>query len=265
MVSNPEETHWAAASGDIRNTGPGQQSRPPGTSILAGNSVSEPLSALSLEHVPSLSHCSSRLSRARPEPDGSLAGGGQDEYGCSHPQADRGSQEDHGPGSREEACRFGSNQPEGRRSCGSPGQAQQAAYCFQNYSGLSRVKAVIEPPCTGQALPCELRISRLGQSQTRGRPQLSAQGLGLRLQQGQDRQGVLNTGVRYPHSSPEPHGLPSIGRSSRLGRVTLPSTGPCGGGVTRPAGCFLALGSHCPITRGRESSWQSVSGSSFQV
>ena len=30
-------------------------------------------------------------------------------------------------------------------------------------------------------------------------------------------------------------------------------------------GCSLALGSRCPVTRGRESSWQSVSESSFQV
>jgi len=31
---------------------------------------------------------------------------------------------------------------------------------------------------------------------------MSAQGLRLRLQQGQDRQGLLNTGVDSPHSSP---------------------------------------------------------------
>src|SRR4051794_10582328 len=59
--------------------------------------------AVPLQHVPSLSLCGRRLSRARLERDGSLAGGGADEYEGWHPHADRGSQEDHGPVSREEA------------------------------------------------------------------------------------------------------------------------------------------------------------------
>jgi len=38
---------------------------------------------------------------------------------------------------------------------------------------------------------CELSHFRLGQPQNRAGPQLSAQGLTLRLQRGQDRQGLL--------------------------------------------------------------------------
>src|SRR5689334_6018646 len=53
-------------------------------------------SAVSLGHVPSLAHSGSRLSRARLERDGSLAGGRRDASGCPLAQADRDSQEDHG-------------------------------------------------------------------------------------------------------------------------------------------------------------------------
>ena len=58
----------------------------------------------------------------------SLAGGGQDEQGGCHLQADRGSQEEPCPGGREEACGFGSNQTGRRRSCRSRGHAEQALY-----------------------------------------------------------------------------------------------------------------------------------------
>jgi len=43
-------------------------------------------------------------------------------------------------------------------------------------------------------LCCELSNFRVGQSQARDHPQLSAQGLTLRLQQGDDREGLLSTG-----------------------------------------------------------------------
>ena len=60
--------------------------------------------------------------------------------------------------------------------------------------GLYRVKAEIDSSCTGSC-DASYRIFRLGQPQTRDGPQLSAQGLRLRLQQGHDRQGLLSAGV----------------------------------------------------------------------
>src|SRR5581483_9745322 len=84
--------------------------------------------AVPLVHVPPLSLCSGRRSRAPLERDCSPAGGGQDEQGGG-PQADRGGQEELGPGGREEACGVGSDQPERRRSCRSPRHAEQAPHC----------------------------------------------------------------------------------------------------------------------------------------
>src|SRR5215468_9658053 len=177
--------------------------RPEHRSWRATPFPSQHTTAVPLNGVPSGAHYSSRLLRACLERDGSVAGGGPDEYGCSHSQTDRGSQEDHGPGSREEACHFGSNHPERRRSCRSPGHAEQAPYRFSEQQRPLPCKGGDRVPVQGQ-LPCELSNLRRPQSQTRGRPQLSAQGLSPRLQQGQDRQGLLSTSVATARRFTEP-------------------------------------------------------------
>jgi hypothetical protein len=67
---------------------------------------------------------------------------------------------------------------------------------LQQNGGLYSVKAEIDSACRGNCDAPSYRNFRLGRSQTRGRRRLSADGLRLLLQQGQDRQGVLNSGVR---------------------------------------------------------------------
>ena len=116
------------------------------------NSVSEPLDkrrTVSLVHVPSLSRCCGRRSRARLERDCSLAGGGQDEQGGCHPQADRGSQEEPSPAAQKKLAVLVLMSQNGGAPAGVVVTASKPRTVFVNNRGLYRVKAEIDSSCKG--------------------------------------------------------------------------------------------------------------------
>ena len=90
------------------------------------------------------------VSRTRLERDCSLAGGGQDEQGGCHAQADRGRQEKPAPGGREEACGVGSHQPSnGSAPGGAVATPSKPLTVHLDNGRLYRVKAEIDSACKG--------------------------------------------------------------------------------------------------------------------